>query len=63
MKFNLDSNKQAQEVYFSNRTNKDSSPSITFHNSKSWDYFMVETFRVYPWWTAEFQQTFRKQNK
>ena len=34
MKFNPDPNKQAQEVHFSNRTNKDSSLSITFNNSK-----------------------------
>ena len=34
MKFNLHPNKQAQEVHFSNRTNKDSSLSITFNNSK-----------------------------
>ena len=34
MKFNPDPNKQAQEVHFSNRINKDSSLSITFNNSK-----------------------------
>ena len=34
MKFNPDPNKQAQEVHFSNRTNKDSSLFITFNNSK-----------------------------
>ena len=34
MKFNPDPNKQAQEAHFSNRTNKDSSFSITFNNSK-----------------------------
>ena len=34
MKFNPDPNKQAQEVHFSNRTNKDSSLSTTFNNSK-----------------------------
>ena len=34
MKFNPDPNKQAQEVHFSNRTNRDSSLSITFNNSK-----------------------------
>ena len=33
MKFNPDPNKQAQEVNFSNRINKDSSVSITFNNS------------------------------
>ena len=33
MKFNPDPNKQAQEVNFSNRINKDSSISITFNNS------------------------------
>ena len=33
MKFNSDANKQAQEVPFSNRTNKDSALSITFNNS------------------------------
>ena len=33
-KFNPDPNKQAQEVHFSNRTNRDSSLSITFKNSK-----------------------------
>ena len=33
-KFNPDPHKQAQEVHFSNRTNKDSSLSITFNNSK-----------------------------
>ena len=33
MKFNPDPNKQAQEVPFSNRTNKDSALSITFNNS------------------------------
>ena len=35
MKFNPDLGKQAQEVHFSNRTNKDSSLSITFNNSKA----------------------------
>ena len=34
MKFNPDPNRQAQEVHFSNRTNKDSSLFITFNNSK-----------------------------
>ena len=34
MKVNPDPNKRAQLVYFSNRTNKDSSLSITFNNSK-----------------------------
>ena len=34
MKFNPDPNKQAQELYFSNRINEDSSLSITFNNSK-----------------------------
>ena len=34
MRFNPDPNKQAQEVHFSNRTNKDSSLFITFNNSK-----------------------------
>ena len=34
MKFNPDPSKQAQEVHFLNRTNKDSSLSITFNNSK-----------------------------
>ena len=34
MKLNPDTNKQAQEVHFSNRTNKDSILSITFNNSK-----------------------------
>ena len=34
MKFNPDPNNQAQEVYFSNRINKDSSLFITFNNSK-----------------------------
>ena len=34
MKFNLDLGKQAQEVHFSDRTNKDSSRSITFNNNK-----------------------------
>ena len=34
MKFNPDRNKQAQKVYFSNRTNKDGSLLITFDNSK-----------------------------
>ena len=34
MKFNPDPNKQAQEIYFPNRTNKDSSLSIIFNNSK-----------------------------
>ena len=34
MKFNPDPNKQAQEVYFSNRTNEDSCLFITFNNSK-----------------------------
>ena len=33
-KFNPNPNKQAQEIHFSNRTNKDSSLSITFNNSK-----------------------------
>ena len=34
MKFNPNPNKQAQEVQFSNRTNKDSSLLVTFNNSK-----------------------------
>ena len=34
MKFNPDPNRQAQEVHFSNRSNKDSSLFITFNNSK-----------------------------
>ena len=34
MKFNPDPNKQAQEVHFSNITNKDSTLSITFNNTK-----------------------------
>ena len=34
MKFNPNPNKQTQEVYFSNRTNKNSFLSITFNNSK-----------------------------
>ena len=34
MKFNPNPNKQAQEVHFSNRTNKNSFLSITFNNSK-----------------------------
>ena len=34
VKFNPDPNKQSQEVHFSNRTNKDSSLSITFNNIK-----------------------------
>ena len=34
MKFNPDPSKQAQEVHFSNRTNKDSILSITFNKSK-----------------------------
>ena len=34
MKFNQDPNKQAQKVRLSNRTNKDSSLSKTFNNSK-----------------------------
>ena len=34
MKFNPDPNKHAEEVHFSNRTNKDSSLFITFNNSK-----------------------------
>ena len=34
MKLNPDTNKRAQEVHFSNRTNKDSSLSLTFNNSK-----------------------------
>ena len=35
MKFNSDPNKQAQEVHFSSRTNKDSSLSITFNNNRA----------------------------
>ena len=35
IKFNLDPNKQAQEVHFSNGNNNDSSLSITFNNSKN----------------------------
>ena len=34
IKFNPDPNKQAQEAHFSNKTNKYSSLSITFNNSK-----------------------------
>ena len=34
MKFNPNPNKQAQEIHFSNTTNKDSSLFITFNNSK-----------------------------
>ena len=34
MKFNPDPNKQAHEVHFSNRTNKDSSLFIKFNNNK-----------------------------
>ena len=34
MKFNQDPNKQAQKVHLSNRTNKGSSLSKTFNNSK-----------------------------
>ena len=34
MKFNPDPNKQAQEVHFLKRTNKDSSLFITLNNSK-----------------------------
>ena len=34
MKFNPNSNEQAQEVHFSNRTNKDSFIFITFNNRK-----------------------------
>ena len=34
MKFNPDPDKQAQEVHFPNRTNKDSCLSITFNISK-----------------------------
>ena len=45
MKFNPDPNKQAQEVHFSNRTNKDSTLSITFNNSKV-ETFIAETFRT-----------------
>ena len=34
IKLNLDPNKQAQEIRFANRTNKDSSLSLTFNSSK-----------------------------
>ena len=34
MKFNRDPNKQAQEVHFSDRTDKDSSLFITVNNRK-----------------------------
>ena len=34
MKFKPDPNKQAQEVHFSNRTNKGNSLFITFNNNK-----------------------------
>ena len=45
MKFNPDPNKQAQEVYFSNRTNKDNTLSITFNNRKV-EIFIVKIFRT-----------------
>ena len=35
MKFNPDPNEQAQEVHFSNRTNKDASLFRTFNNNKA----------------------------
>ena len=47
MKFNPDPNKQAQEVHFLKRTNKDSSLFITLNNSKV-ETFIAETFRTYP---------------
>ena len=34
IKFNPNPNNQGQEVHFSNKTNKDSTLSITFNNSK-----------------------------
>ena len=47
MKFNPDPNKQAQEVHFSNRTNKDSSLFITFNKSLSNKLSRDVLFRIY----------------
>ena len=49
MQFNQDPNKQAQEVYFSKKSNNENSFPVTFNNTK------VVTFRTFAGQTILFQ--------